>query len=405
MKFQVSCRLEHKCVGCNFCTLFINCPSEENCTGCGACVEACPYSAKVLQTVIEQRRLVKLTINGRTFQVPERITVLRALELAGFKISSLAGEGEISAPCRTGGCWECAVVVDGQLRPSCITPVREGMVIDTDTAAFTPQRLVSGFEGHPVGGVGTPHWLKPKGYGFRYIEVACFAHGCILRCPTCQNWHITYSSVEEPLTPEQAARFMTRIRREYGVDRMAISGGEPTLNKRWLLNYLRQLRELNPDEKVRLHVDTNGVVLTRDYIDELVESGMTDIGIDVKGLELSTFMHITGVKEEALAQKLFLNEWSALKYLLDHYWGKVFIGVGIPYNSEFISLDEIRRIGERIASWEPDVQVCALDYRGEFRARTLRRPTFQQMLEVKRTLEEAGLKCVICQTERGHIGP
>jgi len=358
-----------------------------------------------LQTVIEQRRLVKLTINGRTFHVPEHITVLRALELAGFKISSLAGEGEISAPCRTGGCWECAVVVDGQLRPSCITPVREGMVIDTDTAAFTPQRLVSGFEGHPVGGVGTPHWLKPEGYGFRYIEAACFAHGCILRCPTCQNWHITYSSVEEPLTPEQAARFMTRIRREYGVNRMAISGGEPTLNKRWLLHYLRQLRELNPDEKARLHVDTNGVVLTRDYIDELVESGMTDIGIDVKGLELSTFMHITGVKEEALAQKLFLNEWSALKYLLDRYWGKIFIGVGIPYNPELISLNEVRRLGERIASWEPEVQVCVLDYRGEFRARRLKRPTFQQMLEVKKTLEEVGLKCVICQTERGHIGP
>jgi hypothetical protein len=61
------------------------------------------------------------------------------------------------------------------------------MVIDTDTAAFTPQRLVSGFEGHPVGGVGTPHWLKPEGYGFRYIEAG-------LLCP---RLHLAMSNLSE----------------------------------------------------------------------------------------------------------------------------------------------------------------------------------------------------------------
>ena len=348
--------------------------------------------------------MVKLKVNGETYEVPERITVLRALELIGFKISRLPGEGNISAPCQTGGCWECSVIINGKLRPSCITPVSDGMVVSTDTTDFAPQRLVSGFQGHPVGGVGTPHWLKPRGQGFKYIEAACFAHGCILRCPTCQNWHVTYCSIEEPLTPEQAARFMTRVRRECGVDRMAISGGEPTLNRRWLLDYLGHLRQLNP-ERARLHVDTNGVVLTRDYIDELVEAGMTDIGIDVKGLELPTFMRITGIEDESLAQRLLLNEWFALKYLLDRYWGRVFIGVGIPYNPEFISLEEVYRLGEKIASWEPEVQVCALDYRGEFKRRTLKRPTFQQMLEVKKVLEESGLRYVRCQTDRGYIGP
>ena len=48
-----------------------------------------------------------------------------------------------------------------------------------------PLRIISGFGAHTIGGVGTPYWLK------RYnqpIEVACFTHGCNLRCSQCQNY-------------------------------------------------------------------------------------------------------------------------------------------------------------------------------------------------------------------------
>jgi pyruvate formate lyase activating enzyme len=385
----------------------IACPGEAECTGCGACAEACPYGAKELTEAEEVRRSVRIEIDGHPLEVPERITLLRALELARHRIGRLPGEGDIFAPCRTGGCWSCAVAVNGELRPSCITSAREGMRIFTEpgvVGGLGVMRLVSGFQGHTVGGVGTPHWLKPKGFSLSYIEAACFAHGCILRCPTCQNWEVTYSSVEEPLTPAQAAELMTRTRRECRVDRMAISGGEPTLNRRWLVEYFRRLRELNPDGRARIHLDTNAVLLTPDYIDELVGAGMTDIGVDVKGMELETFIRITGIRDREMAGRLMRMEWSAVKYLLDHHPG-VFLGVGIPYNPALISLDEVERIGERIAGWDPRVQVCSLDYRPEFRRRDIRRPSRGEMAEVKRVLERAGLRCVICQTERGHIGP
>jgi len=407
MRTHVSKRLS-SCHDCGFCRTYIFCRGTASCIGCGACVAACPFEARVLEHDGKQRKMIRVKVDGESADVLECITVLDALESLGYVVSRFPREGDVFAPCRLGGCWACAVIIDGELKPSCTTAVRDNMNIQTakhEVAKHTPLRLVSGFEGHSVGGVGTPYWIKPKGWNYRYIEVACFAHGCILRCPTCQNWEITYSSVEEPLTPNQAARMMTRQRRGYGVDRMAISGGECTLNRRWLIEYLKELRRLNTDEEARFHVDTNAVILAPDYIDDLVQAGMTDIGPDVKGLDLDTFLRISRVNDEDLARKLLETEWNAVKYLLDQYWGEIFIGIGVPYNPKLISLEEVQRIGERIADMETDVQVCVLDYRPEFRRQDIARPTFDEMVQVKDVLEGAGLRCVICQTERGHIGP
>ena len=364
--------------------------------------------ARVLQKASQERPIIKVLVDGQAFEIPSRITILRALELLGYTASRLPDGSDIFAPCSTGGCWACAVVVDGELKPSCMTPVRDGVAIQTRRDAiegFPPLRRISGFQGHTVGGVGTPRWLKPKGPFSRYIEAACFAHGCILRCPTCQNWEVTYSSSAPLLSPAEAARTMTRARREFGVDRMAISGGECTLNRRWLIEYLMELRRLNRDDAAHLHVDTNAVILTSDYVDELVEAGMTDIGPDMKGLRTTTFMRITNIRDASLASKLLETEWKAVRYIVDRYFGRIFIGVGISYNPSLVSLDEIHKMGLELADIEPSLQVCALDYRPEFRRRDIKKPSFSEMVQVKQILEDAGLQCVICQTEKGHIGP
>lgn len=87
-----------------------------------------------------------------------------------FKDNKGVWEGELSdteilAPCRTGGCWSCAVIINGYLKPSCVTPVEGGMeiIMDRDTIEKKePKRVVSGFQGHAVGGVGMPYWIKPR---------------------------------------------------------------------------------------------------------------------------------------------------------------------------------------------------------------------------------------------------
>jgi len=144
--------------------------------------------------------------------------------------------------------------------------------------------------------------------------------------------------------------------------------------------------------------------LTRDYLEDLIEAGMTDIDMDLKAIRVSSFQEITGLVDEELALKYMETAWQAAKYLNDTH-PEIFLGIGIPYNSELISIDEIREMGEKIAEIDPWIQVCALDYRPKFRRPDLVKPSFWEMLQVHGILRDCGLESVICQTERGKIGP
>jgi pyruvate formate lyase activating enzyme len=341
-------------------------------------------------------------VNGQQIQVPGSQTVLHVLESIGYTITAFPREEAIFAPCQTGGCFSCAVQIDRKLAPSCITPIRDGMTIEVDNTGITPKRVVSGFQAHYIGGVGTPKDLKAQS-PLGFLEVACFSSGCLYRCTTCQNWQITYLSNAPPLTPQSASRRLTEIRHRYNVDRMAISGGESTLNRQWLIEFIENLHKLNTDQDARIHIDTNAAILTPDYIDDLVEAGMTDIGPDLKGARLETFMKITRATDENLANKYLTTSWDAVKYILDYYADEVFIGVGIPYNNTFMSFEELFEIGNTLMKWDPNLQITVLDYRPEFRAQTLKRPSYQEMVQIKDLLKGIGLKMVICQTYQGHI--
>ncbi|VVB66970.1 2Fe-2S iron-sulfur cluster binding domain protein [uncultured archaeon] len=212
--------------------------------------------------------MASIEVDGKSVEVKEGSSIKDALEALGFKIAMFPSQKGFFMPCQTGGCWSCALEIDGQLMPVCIGTVQKGMRIKTDTSSSPPKRMVGGFMGHHVGGVGTPWWLCGD-----WIEVACFTAGCNFCCPQCQNWRFAYLATGDPLTPPEAAKLMTATRRRYAVERIAISGGEGTLNRRWLIQYLRLLQELNPG--ARLH--------------DLVDAGMTEIGIDLKALRLSTF--------------------------------------------------------------------------------------------------------------------
>ena len=97
--------------------------------------------------------------------------------------------------------------------------------------------------------------------------------------------------------------------------------------------------------------------------------------------------------------------WNAVKYIVDNYSEKIFIGIGIPYNKYLISCEEIENVGEKIRTIDEQVQVCVLDYRPAFRRLYIQRPEYEEMVNVWKILSGTGLKTVICQTVKGHIGP
>ena len=392
-----------KCHRCEACMELVACPGADEmvCIGCGACVITCPHQAIELITSKREKEIL-IYVNEKKFKVPELISVKEALVELGYQIKDHSDESGLFAPCQIGGCYSCVMMIDGKIKPICIARVREGMKINTTLPReYIPLRIVTNFTGHPTGGVGTPWELKT---GQNIIEVGCFAAGCNFRCPTCQNWRVTYLGREEPKTPPEAAKILSEIREDYGVDRMFISGGECTLNKPWLVQFIRELKKLNPDPAVRFHVDTNGSLLDFAYLDELMEAGMTDIGIDLKALQTETFMRITGLEEKIKAEIFKETAWKAVNYLVNTCEGKVFVGVGIPYNKELITLEEIAMMGRQILKISPFLQVNVLNYRGEFR-RNMAIPTTKEMKEVFQVLKDTGLKNVTVQTKNGIIGP
>lgn len=59
--------------------------------------------------------------------------------------------------------------------------------------------------------------------------------------------------------------------------------------------------------------------------------------------------------------------------------------------------------GKEISNVDPDLQVCVLDYRPEFRrglikGEIIRRPSYQEMIHIYQLLRETGLRTVLCQT-------
>lgn len=86
-----------------------------------------------------KKNLVKLTIDGREVQVEEGTLIIKAAEEAGIYIPRFCYHDSLKPD---GNCRMCLVEVEGTRKPvpSCTTPVREGMVVRTDTEALRRHR-------------------------------------------------------------------------------------------------------------------------------------------------------------------------------------------------------------------------------------------------------------------------
>lgn len=396
-----------RCIDCNICRNLVKCPQGNvqrtieygKCIGCGVCKLACPQGAIFLEELNPSE--FKVYVNN--IELISSGTVKTAIESAGMTISKMPDKtcNQFFVPCDCGGCWTCLAKINGRIRSACVMALHEGMKIETNLKNnnIPVLRVVSSFGVHSVGGVGTPYALKGNNGP---IEVVGFTHGCNLRCPQYQNFQVALTAGGNLIEPLEACQILLGLKNNYELDRITISGGESTLNRRWLVEVIKSIRK--EDNNVNIHVDTNGTIINLDYIDELVLSGMTDIRIDLKALRTETYMEITGLEDRTVAENYLQNSWNAVKYIARKYVDSIFLGIGIPYNKALLSYDEIRKMGE-IFKIKSDIQVCVLDYRPEFRRKDIIKPSVDEMMEIKKLLNNTGLKTVIVQTDKGHFGP
>lgn len=142
------------------------------------------------------------------------------------------------------------------------------------------------------------------GPGIRYV---IFMQGCLLQCKYCQNrdtWDIhggQVYNVEDIL--ERILRYKNYMDASNGG--VTISGGEPLLQPRFLINLFKELKKNN----IHTAIDTSGMVEITEDIKELID--LTDLFLlDIKCINDEICKDLTGKSNK--------KELEFAKYLSDN---------------------------------------------------------------------------------------
>lgn len=108
------------------------------------------------------------------------------------------------------------------------------------------------------------------------VSLVFFLGGCNLRCPTCHNHTLAWSSDSLPLVDREDALALVDNRLPW-LDGLVVTGGEPTICP-GLGEWLLELKSFGLPVKV----DTNG--LEPNVVERLLSGGAVDmVAVDVKG--------------------------------------------------------------------------------------------------------------------------
>ncbi|HEY5974691.1 MAG TPA: molybdopterin-dependent oxidoreductase [Geobacteraceae bacterium] len=175
--------------------------------------------------------MVSLTIDGRNISVAPGTTILEAARQLGITIPTLCWLEKVSP---TGACRVCAVEVAGVDRPmtACNTPVKEGIVVTTQSEQLTASRkkimelmLVNHPLDCPVCDAGGECDLQNACYG---LEVAKQEYGANLeRRPIRYDWTLLESDPNRCILCEKCVKVDHEI---VGCDAIAVvNKGEATI--------------------------------------------------------------------------------------------------------------------------------------------------------------------------------
>lgn len=120
-----------------------------------------------------------------------------------------------------------------------------------------------------------------------FMAAVLFTGGCNFRCPFCHNPDLVVNSTSLPTMPFPSVLRRLKARMNW-VDRVAVTGGEPTIHKT-LPRMIEGLKEAG----FHVKLDTNGS--HPEMVRSLVEEGLVDfVAMDVKG-PLAAYRRSCGV--------------------------------------------------------------------------------------------------------------
>ena len=131
------------------------------------------------------------------------------------------------------------------------------------------------------------------------------AVGCGLVCKYC--W-VSDAIMFQPAkigrfySPEAVAKTLVRMAEKRGLRRLRVSGGEPTIGRRHLLQLLNHLE----GQQLLFMLETNGILIGSDpeYAEDLSKHRFLHVRVSLKGCNEDDFTKLTGAKPEGFALQL-----------------------------------------------------------------------------------------------------
>ncbi|MFZ2070204.1 MAG: radical SAM protein [Halobacteriota archaeon] len=170
--------------------------------------------------------------------------------------------------------------------------------------------------------------------------------GCNFRCKGC--FSVARDPVGELMSVGELISLVKKSSSDYygdmPLEEAVITGGEPTLNKHYLLDLVSQLKEFV--EWVVL--DTNGYLLDDVYLEELIEAGLTEVMFDLKAWDEKLHEWYTGYTNRRILENI------------RNAYGKVKLVVNTVYIPGIVDEPEIEKIAKFLSEIDDKEEI---DYR------------------------------------------
>ena len=184
------------------------------------------------------------------------------------------------------------------------------------------------------------------GPGIRYIV---FMQGCPLKCKYCQNRDTWQANVGPTYEVDEVLDKILRTKPYIDSSNggVTISGGEPLLQSKFIIELFKKLKEHN----IHTALDTAGSIKINDSIKELLK--LTDLVIlDIKHIDKEKCINLTGLSNE--------NELEFAKYCSDNNIKLWIRQVLVPGHTD--NKDDLKKTKEFIDTLKTVEKVEVLPY-------------------------------------------